>query len=219
MLIFAGVHPLLIAMHRAARIILSLLLVTLSIAESAAIKRVAVVADSLTHKPLPRASVFNNKGVFIGTTASDGTLSCAVADDYPLTVRYIGYSERTVSLGSDTVFMQESVTVLPEMLVESRQKKGAAHPCVCQGILHSVGIHGHHHHVSRKNGRLHAAHRQQDAFQRLENTTSAERQIILPLYQCMGTRQRERPLQPAFHLVRLDRHTSRCAYTPGACNI
>ena len=43
-----------------------------------------VVADSLTHNPLPNASIFNHKGTFIGTSDAIGAIGCASNRDYPI---------------------------------------------------------------------------------------------------------------------------------------
>lgn len=85
---------------------------------------IPVVADSTTRAPLPNASIFDKKGRFIGTSNSKGMVHCASSHDYPLTVRYLGFIERIIpTADADTVFMQESVSVLPEVVVESGQHK------------------------------------------------------------------------------------------------
>lgn len=82
-----------------------------------------VVADSLTRTPLSSASVFNGKGIFLGISSSDGRIGFAAPSDYPLTVRYIGYHEKSVPHpGVDTVFLTENVAELPEVVVETKQK-------------------------------------------------------------------------------------------------
>lgn len=100
--------------------------VTLLLAASNAegLTRHPIVADSLTHEPLANASVFGHNGVFIGTSGLNGSITCAAPSDYPITVRYMGYRERTVEASTaDTVFMQESMTELPEVTVSSRRKR------------------------------------------------------------------------------------------------
>lgn len=83
-----------------------------------------VVADSLTHTPLPGAPVFNRSGKLIGTSGTDGTVACASASDFPLTIRFMGYNDVTIHhIGQDTVFMQEGKALLPEIVVESGRKK------------------------------------------------------------------------------------------------
>lgn len=83
------------------------------------------VADSLSHAPLPSASVFDRNGTFIGVSNSDGALTCAAPEHFPLTIRYIGFFEKTVAYASasDTVFLRENITELPELAVESRKQK------------------------------------------------------------------------------------------------
>lgn len=82
-----------------------------------------VVADSLTHTPLPNASIFNNKGSFIGTSSTKGHISCALLSDFPITIRYIGYAERSVPKEcGDTIFLIENISELHEVIVESKQR-------------------------------------------------------------------------------------------------
>lgn len=86
--------------------------------------RYAVIADSLTHSPLPGASIFNSNGTFIGISRQNGVVDCTTAADYPLTIRYIGYHERSVTtLSNDTIFLRENISELPEIIVEAKQKK------------------------------------------------------------------------------------------------
>ncbi|MCM1337089.1 MAG: hypothetical protein NC187_01465 [Candidatus Amulumruptor caecigallinarius] len=83
-----------------------------------------VVADAVTRDPLSSASVFDSKGNPIGITRPDGSVICASAADYPLSIRYMGYHENTLeSPGTDTLFLTENITRLPEVLVEAKQVK------------------------------------------------------------------------------------------------
>lgn len=83
-----------------------------------------VVADSVSRMPLPNASVFDLHGRLIGICKSDGRLPYVSPDDYPVTIRYMGFEEKSVDgPGVDTVFMQEYIAELPEVVVESRQQK------------------------------------------------------------------------------------------------
>lgn len=83
-----------------------------------------VLVDSLTCNPLSNASVFNHKGEFIGTSGADGGISCASRADFPITLRYVGYSEQTIpAVAADTVFMVENIAELPEVTVESKNHR------------------------------------------------------------------------------------------------
>lgn len=84
-----------------------------------------VVADSITRAPLAYASVFDRKGRFAGTTDRNGHIAYVSPADYPVTVRYMGYTQLTVPYpAADSLFMQENRWELPEVVVvESRQKK------------------------------------------------------------------------------------------------
>lgn len=84
-------------------------------------KRV-VVADFATREPLPKASVFDVKGTFVGISDTKGRLPFFSASYYPLTVRYLGYGEvKVLDATPDTVFMHEYAMELPEMVIESRK--------------------------------------------------------------------------------------------------
>ncbi len=83
-----------------------------------------VVADSVTGMPLPSASVFDCKGNVVGICDPRGKMPYIPANSYPVVVRYLGYQERIVeSSGTDTIFLQEIRTELPEVVIESRQQK------------------------------------------------------------------------------------------------
>lgn len=89
-----------------------------------------IVADSLTHHPLPGASVFDRQGNIIGISNSVGYMPYISPNSYPITIRYLGFKELCVPiLNTDTVYMTEITTELPEVLVESRQHK----------VLHMLG--------------------------------------------------------------------------------
>lgn len=82
-----------------------------------------VVADSLTREPLPSASVFDRSGKIIGIANRKGRLPYISPDCYPVTVRYIGFKEKAATAPADTIFLQENISELPEVVVESRAHK------------------------------------------------------------------------------------------------
>lgn len=84
----------------------------------------AIVADSASRVPLPNASVFDRHGKLIGICNSAGRLPYTSPSDYPVTVRYLGFYEKTIpTVCSDTIFMEENFTELPEVIIESRRHK------------------------------------------------------------------------------------------------
>ena len=88
---------------------------------------VPVVADSATRSSLPGASVFDNRGNIIGLCKAAGRMPRIPASAYPVTVRFLGFEEKTVAApGSDTIFLAENTTELPELVVPTR-KQVAAH--------------------------------------------------------------------------------------------
>lgn len=83
-----------------------------------------VVADSVSHLPLPSASVFDRNGKIIGLSDNNGRLPYLSRADYPVTLRYLGFNEKTIhGVESDTIFLSELSTELNEIFVESRQHK------------------------------------------------------------------------------------------------
>lgn len=81
-----------------------------------------VVADSLTRAPLPKASVFDRNGDFVGVSADNGAIPSVSSLAYPLSVRYMGYNRGVIpSSGTDTIFMAEDGYELPELVVESKK--------------------------------------------------------------------------------------------------
>ncbi|MDE5795916.1 MAG: carboxypeptidase-like regulatory domain-containing protein, partial [Muribaculaceae bacterium] len=92
--------------------------------------RTPVVADSATRMPLPGASLFDCQGHGAGVCNANGRMPYISPSCYPVTVRCLGFKEKTVTSESiDTVFLQESLTELPEVIVETKQHK----------ILHLLG--------------------------------------------------------------------------------
>lgn len=109
-------------LFRSARhIITAAILSAVASAEAAAVTPNAVVADSAGRSPLPGASVFDRNGKTIGVCNARGRMPLAAPGDYPLTVRYLGFREKTVDDASaDTIFLQEIFTELPEVTVFSK---------------------------------------------------------------------------------------------------
>lgn len=59
------------------------------------------ITDAETQEPLAAASIFNSKGVMIGITDAEGRFDGGNAVDYPLTVRYLGYTPATLDADKD----------------------------------------------------------------------------------------------------------------------
>ena len=74
--------------------------------------------------PLSNASVFDAKGQMIGITRNNGRLPRLSSSDYPVTIRYMGFKEKVISEAtSDTVFLIENLMELPELIVESNDRR------------------------------------------------------------------------------------------------
>lgn len=83
----------------------------------------AVVVDSISGEPLPRASVFDRNGNLIGISSGYGRMPYATREYYPLSVRYVGYAPAIVTdPDRDSIRMQELPYELPEITVLSAQK-------------------------------------------------------------------------------------------------
>ncbi|MDE5876460.1 MAG: carboxypeptidase-like regulatory domain-containing protein [Muribaculaceae bacterium] len=92
--------------------------------------RTPVVADSITRMPLPGASLFDCKGHVAGVCNANGRMPYISQASYPVTIRCLGFKEKTVTREiMDTIFLQENLTELPEVVVETKQHK----------ILHLLG--------------------------------------------------------------------------------
>lgn len=78
------------------------------------------VTDAETGQPLPKASVFDKKGVFIAVTDDDGIVPESVSlASYPINIRNVGYIPlklMTPDLG--IVTMDEATYTLPEIVVD-----------------------------------------------------------------------------------------------------
>lgn len=77
-----------------------------------------VVVDSIDDSPIPQISVFNKNGVLIGFGSDTGRLPYISAEDYPVSVRCLGYrSARVVSSAVDTLRLCADAFELPEVSV------------------------------------------------------------------------------------------------------
>lgn len=87
------------------------------------------VVDSTSRSPLRNVSIFNCKGTLIGLSNSNGKIPYISESDYPLTFRCMGYKELEFNhrhipgKSNDTIFLQENIVELPELLVESKRHK------------------------------------------------------------------------------------------------
>lgn len=83
-----------------------------------------VVADSVSHTPLPNAAVFDRHGNVIGLSDNNGLLPRISKENCPVTVRYLGFSDKTAGPEfPDTIFLSENISELPEMVFESSRHR------------------------------------------------------------------------------------------------
>lgn len=91
---------------------------------AAAQARSVVVADSASRVPLPNASVYDRDGRAIATTGRRGVLPPVAERSYPITLRYLGFEDKIVeSAPTDTVFLREFAEELPEVVIETRNRR------------------------------------------------------------------------------------------------
>lgn len=83
-----------------------------------------VVADSITHIPLPNATIYDKHGTAIGMSNNKGVLPKISSIFYPITLRYLGFYDKTVfKENPDTIFLSENISELPEVIIETRQHR------------------------------------------------------------------------------------------------
>lgn len=83
-----------------------------------------IVVNSATNVALPNASIYDKDGTPVGLSNSKGVIPKIARSRYPITVRYLGFNDKSVMYGcNDTVFLSESVSELPEMVVESSRHR------------------------------------------------------------------------------------------------
>lgn len=83
-----------------------------------------IVVDSATHVPLPNASIYDKDGTPVGLSNNNGELPKILHSRYPITVRYLGFNDKTVMfMDRDTIFLSEKVSELPEVIVKSSRQR------------------------------------------------------------------------------------------------
>lgn len=86
--------------------------------------RTVVVADSATRIPLPGATLYDRSGKAIGVSDRRGRLVRPDRAACPVTARYLGFDDKSVTSLSDgdTIFLSEVYAELPEVEVSSRRR-------------------------------------------------------------------------------------------------
>lgn len=78
-----------------------------------------VVVDSADGSPLSGAAVISNRGVIKGLTDDDGAIGNLSSNDYPVSVRLIGYRDSVFTAVSDTMALVVDDFRLPEVTVST----------------------------------------------------------------------------------------------------
>ena len=76
-----------------------------------------VVVDDETSEPLPASTVFSRSGIIIGLTDADGGIKIASDNDFPVTVRCMGYEPMVCDSGIEVVRMKAELFGLQELVV------------------------------------------------------------------------------------------------------
>lgn len=84
----------------------------------------ALVVDSLSGQPIGGASVFGKNNDLLGTSSARGLMPAVDAEEYPLTLRCLGYREKLVESDIfDTIRMTEQIVELPEVVVDGKLER------------------------------------------------------------------------------------------------
>lgn len=86
-----------------------------------AAERLVVVANS-DSEPLVGATVLTRAGIIAGMTDSCGVISGLSPNDFPLSVRYLGFKTGTATAATDTLRMVEETFGLDEVVVTPTDK-------------------------------------------------------------------------------------------------
>ncbi|WP_289633354.1 hypothetical protein [uncultured Duncaniella sp.] len=105
-------------------LLMTLSMILLPFVLSRAMKR-AVVVDSVSGRPLAKASVFGRSGKPVGISSDNGELPERIAlSDYPLTVSSLGYAPATVEGPTDGLIkLREIAYDLPEVVVGPKKRQ------------------------------------------------------------------------------------------------
>lgn len=84
--------------------------------------RATIVVDRADGNVLPGTSVFNCHGIIIGIADDNGMLPRCGHDDYPLTVRSLGFNDRVIEEPCDTIALEPAVYELGDVTVLSGER-------------------------------------------------------------------------------------------------
>ena len=82
------------------------------------------VTEAETGQPLPKASLFDKFGLFLGVADNNGIVPSTISlNSYPIHIRYVGYEPIDVtSPDAGVVAMKESTYDLPEIVVDDKSR-------------------------------------------------------------------------------------------------
>ncbi len=106
------------------RILLLILIVSISASEAFSGRVTSVIVDAETGEPLAMATIFNAKGNVIGFTDDKGCLPSLMDEQYPLTIRYMGYESAIIKKPTtQAIRLKAKSYQLPDIKIESTSNK------------------------------------------------------------------------------------------------
>ena len=94
------------------------------------------VYDINDKQALQAASIFNRSGMLLGVTDEMGAYHQIHAEDYPLTVRYVGYHPATIEKPCEKIFLSPDTVNLPEVTVNNNTD-GVWMLCYARGYMNA----------------------------------------------------------------------------------
>lgn len=95
------------------------------------------VIDAPSGEPLPLAPVFDKNGNYILTADNDGIFEAPQPDAFPLTIRYMGYENASVGLGTQTIPMQPTAYELKEAVITPQERNIIRPLCYVRAFINA----------------------------------------------------------------------------------
>lgn len=81
-----------------------------------------IIVDSDSSTPIEGASVISERGMIIGITDKNGSITVASDKDFPLEIRSVGFEPTRIPELRDTVFIDRTTYALPEVTVRADER-------------------------------------------------------------------------------------------------
>jgi len=96
------------------------------------------VVDAENNEPLPMATVFAKSGIIIGLTDNDGYITISSANDFPITVRCLGYESKQCSENQTEIKLANQPFALQEVVVTPVDRPVARIICYVREYISSA---------------------------------------------------------------------------------